>query len=101
MTQREFARFFKEHMGNGKTFAQADKDIKGFMEAMQRVFTETEEDRIIIPGFGTFMLQNRKARKIKHPRTLEEIIVPDHKKVTFKTALSFNARINKKEITKE
>ena len=27
MTQREFARFFKEHMGEGKTFAQAEKDL--------------------------------------------------------------------------
>lgn len=96
MTQREFARFFKEHMGEGKTFAQAEKDVKGFMEALQRVFTETEEDRVMIPGFGVFSLQDRKPRRIRHPKTHEIVIIPEHKKVTFKTAPSFDARINKK-----
>lgn len=95
MTQREFARFFKEHMGEGKTFAQAEKDVKGFMEALQKVFTETEEEKIIIPGFGAFMLQNRKPKRIRHPKTHEIVVIPEHKKVTFKTAPSFDAKIKK------
>lgn len=95
MTQKEFSRFFKEYMGEDKTFKQAEKDIKGFMEALQKVFTETDEKKVIIPGFGTFVLQDRKQKRIRHPKTHEIIVIPEHKKVTFKTTSSFNSKINK------
>lgn len=95
MTQKEFARFFKEHIGEDKTFKQADKDIRAFLECLERVFKETEEDRIVIPGYGQFILQTRKPRKIKHPRTHEFMMLPERKQVIFKVSPALYARINK------
>lgn len=96
MTQREFARFFKEHMGGKKTFSQAEKDIKGFMEALERVFRETEEDSVIIPGYGQFILQTRRPRKIRHPKTHEIVIIPERKQVVFKPSSKLYVRVNNK-----
>lgn len=48
-----------------------------------------EEERFSYPGFGTFKLKSRKARKGRNPKTNQEIMIPARKTVGFKPAPSF------------
>lgn len=98
MTQREFVKFFKEHMGKTKTLKQSDLDIKGFFQAIEKVFTETEEDRIIFPGFGVFHLKLKPERIVRHPMTGEKIKVPKRNKILFKVSQPMETRINKEPV---
>lgn len=41
-------------------------------------------DKVLISGFGTFRVNNRKARKGISPKTQKEMIIPASKTVTFK-----------------
>lgn len=41
-------------------------------------------DKVVLPGFGTFELKTRAARKGINPRTGEEIQLPSSKRMTFK-----------------
>ena len=45
-----------------------------------------KEKRFVFPGFGTFTVRRRKARKGRNPRTGEEIKIAATKTVTFKPA---------------
>jgi DNA-binding protein HU-beta len=45
-----------------------------------------KERRFAYPGFGTFTVRKRKARKGRNPRTGEEIKIAATKTVTFKPA---------------
>ncbi len=41
-------------------------------------------EKVVISGFGTFEVKERKARKGHDPRTKEEIVIPSLKAATFK-----------------
>ena len=43
-----------------------------------------EGDKVLISGFGTFKVNDRKARKGISPKTQEEMVIPASKTVTFK-----------------
>lgn len=43
-----------------------------------------EGDKVLISGFGTFKVNDRKARKGISPKTQQEMIIPASKTVTFK-----------------
>ena len=45
-----------------------------------------KEKRFVFPGFGTFTVRRRKARKGRNPRTGQEIKIAATKTVTFKPA---------------
>ena len=55
--------------------------------------TIRKEKRFSYPGFGTFQLKKRKAKKGRNPATGEEIIIPATKTVTFKPAPHFKAKL--------
>ena len=48
--------------------------------------TVKKEKRFAMPGFGTFTVRNRKARKGRNPQTGEEIKIKASKTVGFKPA---------------
>lgn len=58
------------------------------MEATFDIIGKTikKEKKILIPGFGTFSLAKRKARKGRNPKTGEEIKIKASKTVRFKPA---------------
>lgn len=62
--------------------AAAERAINSFM----RVVTEALKtgDKVSLPGFGTFMVAERAARKGRNPRTGEEIRIPAVKVPKFK-----------------
>lgn len=96
MTQKEFARFYKKLMGTKKTYEQAEKDVKGFLAALEEAVTTDVEGKVVFPGFGNFTSKVRPSRKVKHPKTGVEIEIPERKCFAFKASHGLTARIREK-----
>jgi len=54
--------------------AAAERAIKSFTATITEVLKAG--DKITLPGFGTYLVSNRSARKGRNPRTGEEIDIP-------------------------
>lgn len=93
MTQKEFIRFYKTKMGANKTYEQAEKDVKGFLKAIEDAMIEDAEAKIVFPGFGVFAKKMRVAKTIKHPKTGKELFVPAQEAFTFKASDAIVAKI--------
>ncbi len=52
-------------------------------------------EQVVVNGFGTFKVAERKARVGKNPRTGESIKIPASKAVTFKVSSNLKNRVNK------
>jgi len=57
----------------------------------------SDGEKLIVKGFGTFTIRERKDRFIKHPRTFAKIYVKGHKYPHFRFANSVSHRIRAKE----
>lgn len=66
-----------------------DVFLRGIREGLDR------NERIILKNFGSFFIQERKARDAMNPKTRESISVPSKKVVKFKTAPKLHERVNK------
>lgn len=71
------------------------KDVDLSKAKVQAVIEETfcaiakaikRDKRFVVPGFGTFTVKSRKARKGRNPQTGEEIRIKASKTVGFKAA---------------
>ena len=51
-------------------------------------------DSVMISGFGTLSVRERKARKGRNPQTGEAITLPSRKVVTFKVSRVLKERVN-------
>ena len=60
--------------------AAGDPVFEGLARALKR------EERFQVPGFGTFTVRSRKARKGRNPQTGVEIIIKASRTVGFKPA---------------
>lgn len=63
-------------------------------EVVEAAFTEIKnsllnDSRFSYPGFGTFTVKERAARKGRNPRTGEPIDIPESRTVAFKPAPKF------------
>jgi len=54
-----------------------------------------KDKRFTYPGFGTWTLKNRKARKGVNPQTGQKITIKASKTVTFKPSVEFKKGLNK------
>lgn len=52
-----------------------------------------KDARFSYPGFGTFVVRNRKERKGRNPKTKAEILIPASRTVAFKPAPKLKALI--------
>ncbi len=68
-----------------KEFGLRKKDAEAIVKFIFQEIAETVKkgERVSIQGFGAFELRELKERKIRNPRTKEEIRVPVRKKVFF------------------
>jgi DNA-binding protein HU-beta len=66
----------------GLTKANAERALNAFIEAIEE--TLVGEGKITLTGFGTFMVDERKARTGRNPRTGAEINIPASKVVKFR-----------------
>lgn len=63
---------------------EAGDVIDTTFEALARAIKR--DKRFQVPGFGTFMVRSRKARKVRNPQTGAEITISASKTVGFKPA---------------
>ncbi len=68
--------------GANMTKADAGKALDAMMGAVTSSLKKG--DRVSFPGFGTFSVSSRKARKGRNPRTGQEIMIKAKKVVKFK-----------------
>jgi len=64
------------------TKANAERALNGFLEAVEG--TLVKEGKLTLTGFGTFAVDQRKARVGRNPRTGAEIKIPATKVVKFR-----------------
>jgi len=67
-------------------FGLKKKDAESIVKFIFQEIAETVKkgERVSIQGFGAFELRELKERRIRNPRTGEEIEIPVRKKVCFK-----------------
>lgn len=80
MTKAELVSMVAEKANMTK--AGAERAINAFLEAAVEALTK--DDKITLTGFGSFAVEQRKARKGRNPRTGEEIDIPASKVVKFR-----------------
>jgi len=64
------------------TKSDSEKALNAFLDSVQD--TLVKEGKLTLTGFGTFAVENRKARNGRNPRTGEEIKIPACKVVKFR-----------------
>ena len=73
------------------TKKDAEAVVNAVFEAIKG--TLTDDGNFSFPGFGTFKVKSRAARKGRNPRTGAEITIKASKTVTFKPAPSFKGSL--------
>ena len=66
----------------GLTKADSEKALNAFLSAVEE--TLINEGKLTLTGFGTFVVEERKERKGRNPRTGKEIAIPACKVVKFR-----------------
>lgn len=64
------------------TKANAERALNAFLEAVEA--TLVKEGKLTLTGFGTFVVEQRKARTGRNPRTGKAITIPATKVVKFR-----------------
>lgn len=64
------------------TKANSERALNAFLESVES--TLVKDGKLTLTGFGTFVVENRKARKGRNPQTGEEIDIPASKVVKFR-----------------
>ena len=80
MTKAEFVKTLKEKAGLS-TLAQAEVAYEKLFAIIRANLKQGDD--VSIPGFGSFKVVNRKARKGRNPRTGKEIQIPASQAVKF------------------
>ena len=80
---------------NAKGVELTKKDTEATVDALFTALSEAikKDGRFSYPGFGTFVVRERKARKGRNPKTGEEMTIPASKTVAFKPAPKLKALI--------
>lgn len=80
MTKADLVSKMAEKAGLTKT--DSEKALNAFLESVQG--TLVSEGKLTLTGFGTFAVEQRKARNGRNPRTGQEIKIPACKVVKFR-----------------
>lgn len=95
MTKADLVEIVFEKVGLSKKEAQDIIEI--IFDTIKQSFVEGEA--VKIPGFGTFNVRNKAARRGRNPQTGEELTIAPRRVLTFKASNQFKAMIEQK--TKE
>jgi DNA-binding protein HU-beta len=80
-----------EHAGLNK--AEAERALNAFIESVQGAVAS--DDKVTLPGFGSFSRSSRAARTGRNPRTGEPVQIAASKGVKFSAGASFKTAVNK------
>jgi integration host factor subunit alpha len=95
MTKKELADII--HVKIGLSRRESAEIVEFFFETVKEKLAHGEG--IKIPGFGSFRLQKRKARKGRNPATGDAIIISDRTVVTFKPSRFLRDSINGAQVS--
>ena len=87
MTKAEFIDKVKNSRGIDLTRKDTEKVINTVFDVLSA--SVRRHKKFTLPGFGTFMVRTRKARKGRDPRTQEVIHIKATKTVAFKPSPKF------------
>lgn len=91
MTKAELIEKVAKDVGPGVTKKLTTEIIEATFEHLHKAIRK--DKRFTYPGFGTWTLRKRKARKGRNPKTGEIIDIKPTKTVTFKPAPHFKASL--------
>ncbi len=74
------------------TKEQVETVFKATFDAIAEVLSK--QDKIMIPGFGSFTSKKRAARKGRNPATGQEMLIPETVVASFKAASQLKDTIN-------
>ncbi len=77
----------------GLTKTQAAKAVNAFIDAVKDALKKG--DKVILVGFGTFKVVERKARKGRNPKTGKEITIKAKKSPKFVPGKALKEAVNK------
>ena len=80
----------------GWTIKKSDEFIESVFEwIIKKIY---DHKKVVITGFGSFQLNKRKQRLCLHPKTKEEIIIPERFSPHFSASSHLLKKINSGEI---
>ena len=92
MTKADLVEIVFEKVGLSKKEAQDIIEI--IFDTVKNSFVEGES--VKVPGFGTFNVRKKAARRGRNPQTGEELIISPRRVLTFKASNQFKAQIEEK-----
>lgn len=91
MTKAELIERVAKDLGPGVSKKITAAMVESVFEHLHKAIKK--DKRFTYPGFGTFAVKKRKARKGRNPRTGEEIEIAPTRTVAFKPAPHFKASL--------
>lgn len=92
MTKADLVEIVFEKVGLSKKEAQDIIEI--IFDTIKQSFVDGES--VKIPGFGTFNVRHKEARRGRNPQTGEELTIAPRRVLTFKASNQFKSLIEKK-----
>ncbi len=93
MNKKEIIENLAEEYGISKVKAKAI--FEGiFEDIIKAIESKKTDNKIQIPGFGSFKMNKRPARKGRNPKTGEEMKIPAKQVVKFSASKTLKDRIN-------
>ena len=90
MNYKEFISDLASRTGNSNKEASS---LAGII--VSSIISElTEENSVVIPGFGTFEVKKKLERVLVNPITKQRMLVPPKMVVSFKPNTSFKVKVN-------
>ena len=74
------------------TKAAAERSLNAFLDAVAEGLKK--EEKLTLTGFGVFVVENRKARQGRNPRTGEPLTIPAAKMVKFRPGKQLKESLN-------
>ena len=74
----------------------SNKEVAKIVETVFDIIKETlqREDKILVSGFGNFVIRNKRARRGRNPKTGGDIEITPRRILTFKPSAALKASIN-------
>ncbi|MFC1611205.1 HU family DNA-binding protein [Myxococcota bacterium] len=92
MTKAELIERVAKHAGPTVSKKMVTKMVESVFEHLHKAIRK--DKRFTYPGFGTFSVKKRKARKGRNPKTGEVIMIAPTRTVAFKPAPNLKASLN-------
>lgn len=89
MNKEELVRALAKQSGLTKKVSEAA--LNAFLDVVKETITDNQ--KVVLVGFGSFEQKDRNERKGMNPRTKEAIVIPATKVPIFKAGKDFKARV--------